>query len=306
MKKKESGFKSPTEDIPLFNSWISRLSQINQRSYHKYELDSSLGNTIVYGHNINEDHAENLVIFPGFRTTSLFWDFDRNLDAFNEKINIYLVETNGQPNLSDGFSPGIKSDHYGEWGLEIISKLGLDQCYIAGSSFGGLVVAKIGKMNPSQVKAGFLLNPGCLQKFSLKWKNLYNNLLPLMRPNPKTVQKFLDKVVLNPSQHSVSTATMDLLVDYQLIAIKRYRDKTEKPYFMADELEEVKLDCHLIMGDHDILFPYEKSIQNAEKYLKRLKSVDVFPGIAHGIEVYRPALEKVNEIILNKAKSPLS
>ena len=49
-----------------------------------------------------------MVIFPGFRTSSLFWDMDNALAPLKKDYRIYLVETNGQPNLSDGNNPDIK------------------------------------------------------------------------------------------------------------------------------------------------------------------------------------------------------
>src|SRR6185369_17418252 len=109
--KQKSFFKDPA-DIANFRSWVKKLEQSNNRILKEIEIKTSLGKTHVWGLNTDSDATETLVIFPGARTTSLFWDFDRGLDNFNHPLKIYLVETNGLPNLSDGATPDIKSLGY--------------------------------------------------------------------------------------------------------------------------------------------------------------------------------------------------
>jgi hypothetical protein len=40
-----------------------------------------------------------------------------------------------------------------------------------------------------------------------------------------------------------------MLVDYEVFAIKRYKDNTQKPYYMGNELSEVKVDTYVMEGD---------------------------------------------------------
>lgn len=111
--KRESCFKDKKADFEHFESWVRQLEKNNGRQYERYEIKTSLGNTHVWGLNTKEEHLETLVIFPGARTTSLIWDFDKGLDNLNHKMKIFMVETNGLPNLSDGATPEIKSLDYG-------------------------------------------------------------------------------------------------------------------------------------------------------------------------------------------------
>src|SRR5689334_17774899 len=105
--KKQSSFKDPAADHAWFMAWVKKMESINNRFYRAIEIKTSLGKTHVWGLNLESDATETLVIFPGARTTSLFWDFDKNLDNLNHPLKIYLVETNGLPNLSDGATPDI-------------------------------------------------------------------------------------------------------------------------------------------------------------------------------------------------------
>ena len=214
--KAKSYFKNEQKDKNYFENWVKELEIINQRVYEKIDVETSIGKTQVYGLNTKAENLETLVIFPGARTTSLIWDFDKGLDNLNHKMRIFLVETNGLPNLSDGGTPDIKSLGYGIWAAEVLEKLKIEKTFIAGASFGGLICMKLAIVKPEIIKSIFLLNPGCLQPFSLTLKNLYFNILPILNPKPSNVLKFLDKAVFAKPIHKLSEISEKMLVDYSL------------------------------------------------------------------------------------------
>ncbi|MBL0105480.1 MAG: alpha/beta hydrolase [Bacteroidetes bacterium] len=289
--KFQSNFKDEKHDIAYFEKWVDKLETANGRNYQRIPIQTSLGKTHVWGLHTEDHNLEALVIFPGARSSALFWDLDKGLDNLKNKFRVFLVETNGLPNLSDGSTPDIKSLDYGHWAKEVMEKLDIDKAYVAGASFGGLICMKLAIVAPEKVKAAFLLNPGCLQPFSLSWNNLYYNILPIVSPTEKNVRKFLDKAVFCKPNHQLSEKAEQLLVDYEVFAISRYKDKTQKPYYMDKQLAHVKVPTYLLEGDKDLLFPYQKSIDNAKKHLPNLKAVKVFENVGHGIETYPDALK---------------
>jgi pimeloyl-ACP methyl ester carboxylesterase len=182
---------------------------------------------------------------------------------------------------------------------EVFEKLKIEKAFVAGASFGGLICMKFGIVKPEKIKAAFLLNPGCLQPFSLTPKNLYYNLLPILKPNEKNVLKFLDKAVFSKPNHKLSDFSEKMLVDYEVFAIRRYNDNTQKPYYMDEQLEDVKVDTFLLVGDKDLLFPYQKSIDNAKRKIKTLKETKIYTNVGHGIETYDKAINYIGEKIKN-------
>lgn len=293
----KSQFKDEPKDQKWFQNWVRQLEDHNGRTYERFEIQTSLGKTHVWGLFTQEDYPETLVIFPGARTSSLFWDFDRGLDNLGHKVKIFLVETNGLPNLSEGSTPDIQTLDYGLWAKEVFDGLNIQKAFIAGASFGGLICMKFGIVCPDRIKATFLLNPGCLQPFSLSFKNLYYNILPIIKPSPSNVLKFLDKAVFSKPNHQLSDFSEKMIVDYEVFAISRYQDKTQKPYYMDKQLEEVKTETYLLLGDKDLLFPFQKSIKNAKNKIKNLQDVTVFANVGHGIETYGKALRYIGEKI---------
>jgi pimeloyl-ACP methyl ester carboxylesterase len=297
--KNKSHFKDEAKDRSYFENWVKRLENNNNRNYEHYEVETSLGKTHVWGLNTKEEHIDTLVIFPGARTTALIWDLDKGLDNFNHKMRIFMVETNGLPNLSNGETPEIKSLDYGFWAAEVLEQLKIEKAFVAGASFGGLICMKLGIVKSEKIKAAFLLNPGCLQPFSLRLKNLYFNLLPIIKPTEKNVLKFLDKAVFSKPNHKLSEFSEKMLIDYEVFAISRYKDNTQKPYYMDKQLEEVKVDTYLLEGDKDLLFPFQKSIENAKRQIKNLKETKIFNNVGHGIETHNKALNYIGEKIKN-------
>ena len=219
--KNKSYFKDEKTDKGYFENWVTQLEKNNGRHYERYVIETSLGKTHVWGLNTKEEHTDTLVIFPGARTTALIWDFDKGLENFNHKMRIFMVETNGLPNLSNGETPDIKSLDYGFWADEVLEQLKIEKAFVAGASFGGLICMKLGIVKSEKIKAAFLLNPGCLQPFSLTLKNLYFNLLPIINPSEKNVLKFLDKAVFSKPNHRLSEFSEKMLVDYEVFAISR-------------------------------------------------------------------------------------
>lgn len=296
---RRSFFKEVEKDIAWFERWVQQLESANGRVYERTEVETALGKTHVWGLNTKDSTLETLVIFPGARTTSLIWDLDKGLDNLHQKLRIFMVETNGLPNLSDGETPGIRSMDYGIWAAEVFEKLKIEKAFVAGASFGGLICMKLGIVKPEIIKAAFLLNPGCLQPFSLKLKNLFYNLLPIIRPTEKNVLRFLDKAVFSKPNHKLSETSEKMLIDYEVFAISRYRDKTQKPYYMDKQLGQVKVDTYLLEGDKDLLFPFQQSIDNAKNNLSTLRETKIFNNVGHGIETYDKAMNYIGEIIKN-------
>lgn len=297
--KSRSYFKSNKEGLNYFESLVALLESYNKRKYERIELKTSLGRTQVWGFNTKDESLDALIVFPGARTTSLIWDFDKGLDNLNNPLRIYLVEANGLPNLSDGNTPDIKSLDYGHWANEVLTELKIETAFVAGASFGGLICMKLAIVKPEKIKAAFLLNAGCLRPFSFSLKNLYYNILPIVAPNKKNVRNFLNKVIFSKPGHKLSEQSEKILIDYEIFVLTKYKDKAQKPYSMSNELLKVKVDTYLLEGDKDLLFPFEKSIENGRKYISTLKDIKIFSNVGHGIETYDKALTYIGEKIRN-------
>ncbi len=296
--KRKSHFRNLDSDSRKFNEWVHKIETMNGRIYEKYDLETSLGKTVVYGLNTEDKSLPVLFVFPGFRTSSLIWDFDKGMNNLGLRMRIFFVETNGQPNLSDGNSPDINGLDYGHWANEVFNSLNIESAYVAGASFGGIVSMKLAITNPKRIKRAFLLNPGCFKFISMKPRVMLNSLLPVFKPTKENVMRFLDKMVFHDPDHVLSKEAYALLVEYELLAIKKYKDNTQKPRSMGKQLLSVKVPIHLILGDKDELFPFDKNLKIAKKLLHdNIKSVKIIENVSHGIECSSMAMEEIGRIV---------
>ena len=72
---------------------------------------------------------------------------------------------------------------------------------------------------------------------------------------------------------------------------------------MGNQLNDVRVKTHLLVGDKDILIPYQKSVKRAKKHLgTALQEVSVFKNVGHGIECYQPSLEYIEKVLTTAAK----
>lgn len=298
--QKRSRFKDEQKAVRFFDEWVSELEKLNGRSYERIQVHTSLGKTHLWGLNTTRKDLETLVIFPGARTTSLFWDLDRGLDNLDQPLRVFMVETNGLPNLSDGATPDIRSLDYGLWANEVLEQLEIDRAFVAGASFGGLICMKLGITDPEKIKAAFLLNPGCLQPFSMGLKNLYYNLLPIASPTVDHVSTFLNEAVFCKPYHHISSSAERMMLDYEVFVLKEYKDNTQKPYYMGKQLADVEAETYLLEGDKDLLFPFQLSVDNASKHIRHLMGIRVFENVGHGIETYAKALHFIGETIVSR------
>lgn len=298
MKKHYSYFKNTSNPDSFFRNWQSELEAQTGTIYHELILQTSLGKTVVHVINPELTNTETLVVFPGFRTFGLIWDVDNNLAELKKKYRIFLVDINGQPCMSEGNSPSIKNNDYGIWAKEVITQLSKKKVTIAGASFGGLVCIKTSLVCPELINKIILLNPGCMQMFSLKLKNMYYNFLPIIATTRNNVAKFLKTIVFYSDHHSVEHKAFNMLNEYEYFAIKNYVDKTEKPYEIPDhEMKQVSNDVYLLVGEKDLLFPYKHSVSKAKRCLSKLKEVHILPDTGHGIEISKPAMNIVARIM---------
>ena len=110
-------------------------------------------------------------------------------------------------------------------------------------------------------------------------------------PSRKNVVKFLDKAILQKPNHDLPIPYKELLIDYELFALTQYNDNTQKPYYMKGEMNTISTDVFLIVGENDLLFPFKKSIANAQRELKSLREIITLPNVGHGIETYKEAIQ---------------
>lgn len=296
-----SSFADPAAGQAFLEDWNEQIQRLNGMHYQRLALATDYGQTVIWHHRPSGHIRDRVVIFPGARTCALFWDFDHGLAPLKQDYELFLVEVNGQPSLSDGHCPDSNVETHSAWANQVLELLGLESATLMGASLGGQIGLSLCATNPQRVKRLILINPAGIRAFSLKWRNLYHNFMPILRPSEKSLKAFFDQVVFHPPGHDISPPYRALAESYMLYVLRNFKFAGKYPSEIGKAaLNRVKTPLELILGDQDILFPYDGpkgTVAIAQAEIPGLRGIHLLPGIGHGIETSPAAFAKIKELL---------
>lgn len=294
---KKSEFKNPEAKL-FVERWIDSTIETGALNYEKIDVPTSFGKTRVLAFNHSDKDLKPVIYVPGARTCGVFLSLSNHLQNLSENHRIYLLDVVGQVGISDGVCPSLKDVSYGVWLDEVCRKLGVERAVFVGASFGGQIIMKFAAVAPEKIERAVLMNPIGFSNISFAPLNLYRTLAPVIFPNRQTVQKFLDRIVFAPND-GIAAETKERVTDFVENAVKNFRFAGEYPSKMSDaEIGKLAAETHLLVGARDGLIPFRKTIQRAKELLPNLKSVEIFPEQAHGIEVSDEAVLHLQKILI--------
>jgi pimeloyl-ACP methyl ester carboxylesterase len=294
--KRVSSYRSPA-DRKFVEDWIEKVQALNNSFYQKLSVLTSFGEVSVLAFNHDRPDLEPLVILPGARTLGMYWDLNDNLAPLKDNYRLYLVDVVGQPGLSSGNSPDVKTNEFGMWVVEVLDGLGLDKTNIAGASFGGQLAIKLANVAPERIIKMVLLNPIGFSYISFAPSSMFYNLLPIIWPTGKNVARFVHHIVLAGGEE-LPAERRDMLIDIILQTLQKFNFKADLPYKMPDsELNAWSVPTWLILGDRDALIPHQNTINRARALTRDLREVHILPATGHGIELSKPAIELLAMIL---------
>ena len=297
MKTKNSSSYKTEADKQFVKDWVERINTLNSSFYENLTVKTSFGETVVWSLNHHQQDLEPIVFLPGARTCGMFWDLNNNLKTLKKDFRLYLVDVIGQPGLSSGNSPNVKTKEFAFWLGEVLDALNLNQTNLVGASFGGELAMKFAAVAPDRIKKMVLMNPIGLSYISLAPKTLFYNLLPIYFPNRQNVERFMDNVAL-AAPDDMPPERRSLLAEFILQTLTGFNFKADYPYKMSDnEFANLTTPTFLILGDSDKLIPHQKTVERAKKLLKNLKETIVLKNVGHGIELSLEAIEKLDNIL---------
>lgn len=266
-------------------TWLKDVFRTNNLKYESLEIETFLGKTSVLAKNREREDLEAVIFLPGGRTCGIFWDFTNNLAPLYDDYRIFLIDINGQPGLSDGGAPPIDSDGYGRWLKELVAGLGLAEANFVGASFGGSLIMKLGEVESGLIKRAVMCNPAGFVNISIKPRNIYYLLMPLLLPSEKTVKNFLNKIIFH-SDFAFAPKKREQLAEFILYTNMYFQMGVENPRPFADEtLKKLNAPSYLILDRDDIFIPQSKTQERAEKLLPNLKETIWLEKHGHGIEL---------------------
>lgn len=193
-----------------------------------------------------------------------------------DDFRIYAIDIIGQPNVSAETRPDMRTDAYGQWIQEILSRLYIHQVTLVGISFGGFVSWKTLLFDERRIAKAFLIVPAGIVNGN-PLTALWNVFLPMKRymktRKPKYVHHFLRALFTQEDAFAIrflSKVFLHFEMDFSPI-----------PLISPKEAGRIKTPLYLAGAEHDLLFPGKKMLRRAQKIFPSLQEVIFLEGSKH-------------------------
>ena len=255
-------YKSKEGKKAIWSLYDQKLESLNLNVSHK-KVKTSYGQTHVLV--TGNQNKPPIVLIHGVNACAPI-----ALETYKGLVDhflVYAVDIPAQPNKSDSIRIPLGDDSYGKWMYEVFDELSLEEVYMAGFSFGGLVILKTLEYDESKVKEVFLASPAYIVNGN-PLKAITKVFIPMLRymrsGKMKFVERFLDEVFTEKDPFAIAflsqvfkSFNMDMRMMPEISKRKAYQIKTPITLFAAKK---------------DIIFPGEKMIKRALKIFPSLKA----------------------------------
>lgn len=239
-------YRTPQGEAEILALYDCTLNQIPARFEHRM-LPTRFGETHVLV--TGPADAPPLVIFHGgnmVNPISLRW-----FAPLLKHYRVYAPDTVGHPGRSAQTRLSVKDDSYGQWVVDLLDGLGLDQPTLIGPSYGGGIILRTAAYAPDRIGRAVLLVPASVGLGST-WRMITEILLPMFlyqrSPSPQRLYKAAKPMFTSePDQDSLEVTG----------AVFRHL-KLEKEFprlITADDLKGYKAPTLLLAAEKDIFFP---------------------------------------------------
>ncbi|MDD7913634.1 alpha/beta hydrolase [Polaribacter ponticola] len=258
-----SFFKNAVGKKEVLNFYYKKLDTLN------FEVDfitveTSFGDTNII--TTKNNNLTPLVLVHGLYSCAPF-ALD-NFKALEQNFKVYAIDILGQPNISDEIRLNSKSNEYGKWMYEIISRLHLFNVYLVGYSLGGYIAYKTLAYEESRIAKAFLISPTGFVKGSII-KLFFSIYVPLKLYKWKQDSKQLAVIV-----NALSTEKDAFNLHFLSKLIANYKfDFLPLAKVKKKEAKRITTPIYIFAAVKDIVVPGNKLIQKAKKILPSLESV---------------------------------
>ncbi|WP_152392816.1 alpha/beta fold hydrolase [Paenibacillus guangzhouensis] len=242
----------------------------------QHRISTSHGETFVIESGSPEYPA--LVLLHESLSNSFSWIGDVAL--LSERFHVFSIDLIGEAGFSDESRPPYKSGAYEQWLGEVLTRLGVEQCSIAGVSLGGWIALRYATLHPDKVNKLIVLCPGglAMQRRDFLIRALLHKISARGNKS-KEIGGVLGMDTRNPEEAD----NMRKALEFVLLITKYEKPRFATfPVFSGAELTRLTMPILVIFGDRDFLFNAEKSIDRIRQFASNVTSV-LLPGVGHAI-----------------------
>ena len=242
----------------------------------QYRIPTAHGETFVIESGKPENPA--LLLLHGSLSNSFTWFGD--VIPLSEYFHVFAIDLVGEAGFSAESRPTYKSGAYEQWMDEVITRLGLKKCAIAGMSLGGWMALRYATIHPEKVSSLALLCPGglAMQRRDFMPRMILQKIFSSGNRS-KEIGGILGMEGGNPEE----AEGLRRALEFVLLITKHEKPRyATLPVFSDAELSRLTMPMLVVFGDNDMLLNAKKSIDRAARTVPNVTTV-LLPGVGHAV-----------------------
>lgn len=196
----------------------------------------------------------------------------RHFLALLPDFRIYAIDLPGHPNLSSEMRLLARTNAYGQWMYEVLSKLGIWHANLVGIDIGAYAVLKSLLFDARRIAAAYLITPLGLHTAN-RWQHYWQFQRPLQRyirtPSPLNLRELADQLWQAPDEDMLSFWAA-VLPDYT-------PDSSYLPSLNHQALSKLTTPIYCFIGSNESYF----SKQETFNQIPSLRSTIILPNFGY-------------------------
>lgn len=280
----KSIYRSPEGEAEIHAIYDRQLERL-QLSYASCMVDTRFGKTHLLA--LGPQTAPPLVVLQGGNTTSpttLGW-----IEPLIEKYRVYAPDTIGHPGKSAPVRLSPHDNSYGQWLVDLLDALGLQQPPLVGGSYGAGILLRAAVYAPERIGKAVLFIPSGLVSIPVRtmitllwWMGRYR-----LSPTPERLKRVLRPMFkYEPIDKELIEITEAV---FRLVHIESEMPRNVR----RDKLVKFRAPTLVMAAEKDALFPAKAVVKRARDVLPNLVAAEVIAGATHYLPArYHPYLNR--------------
>jgi pimeloyl-ACP methyl ester carboxylesterase len=220
------------------------------------------------------ENGKPVVLWHGQNASLLSWL--HWLPALAPAYRVYVIDVIGGMGKSAPSRPSKKGLAYGQWAVEVLEGLELDQASMIGISQGGWLITKLSNVAPEYIENAVLMSMAGFLPLSMKQ---VFRMLPrvLFKPVEEAAREMVSFV--NPPDVSIDPFFLELLE----LMMRYFRSEAAAPTLSDEEIRNLTAPTYLLMGQYETALNPYKVIERGVKLLPNVITAEIVPGVGHSM-----------------------
>lgn len=268
----KSIYRTPEGEAEIHAIYDRQLTRL-KLPHESRMVNTRFGNTHVLA--LGPQAAPPVVMLQGGNTTSpttLGW-----IRPLIEEYRMYAPDTIGHPGKSAPVRLSPRDESYGQWLVDVLDALGLQQPALLGGSYGAGILLRAAVYAPERISkavlfipSGLVSIPASTMLYLLGWLGLYR-----LAPTPGRLKRILWPMFKDePVDEEVLEITEAV---FRLVHIEPEMPRNVR----REELTDFKAPTLVLAAEKDGLFPAESVVRRAREVFPNLVAAEVIPGATH-------------------------